>query len=138
MDVVAVGFENGEIHILNLLYNETLTKFTQTGGAIKSLSFSSATDMEVSLLASIVEGSPEVVLWDLNKKAIYAKMPVVHSGKPINDVQFLANEPVIVTSSHEGNSLKMWLFENGNVTPRLLRQRSGHASQPCKIRFYGG
>ena len=138
MDVVAVGCEDGDIHVINLLYNEKLAKFRQTGGSIKSLTFSSATDMEASLLASIVEGSPEVVLWDLNKKTIYAKMENVHSGKPISDVQFLANEPVIVTSSHEGNSLKMWLFENGNVVPRLLRQRSGHASQPCKIRFYGG
>ena len=32
----------------------------------------------------------------------------------------------------------MWLFETGLSTPRLLRQRSGHADTPCKIRFYGG
>ena len=54
MDVVAVGFENGDIYLLNLLYNETLSKFNQIGGPIKSLAFSSATEMGVSLLSSIV------------------------------------------------------------------------------------
>ena len=48
------------------------------------------------------------------------------------------NEPVLITSSADGNSIKMWLFEKGRTEPRLLRQRSGHADQPCKIRFYGG
>lgn len=32
----------------------------------------------------------------------------------------------------------MWFFEKGLITPRLLRQRTGHAEQPHKIRFYGG
>ena len=50
----------------------------------------------------------------------------------------MPNEPVLATSSEDGNSIKMWLFEKGLIMPRLLRQRSGHAETPCKIRFYGG
>jgi U3 small nucleolar RNA-associated protein 21 len=50
----------------------------------------------------------------------------------------MPGEPVLVSSSEEGNSIKMWLFEKGLAVPRLLRQRSGHVESPCRIRFYGG
>ena len=45
---------------------------------------------------------------------------------------------MIVSSSEDGNSIKMWLFEKGLSVPRLLRQRSGHIESPSRIRFYGG
>ena len=50
----------------------------------------------------------------------------------------MPNEPIFITSSEEGNSIKMWYFEKGITVPRLLRQRSGHSDAPIKIRFYGG
>jgi U3 small nucleolar RNA-associated protein 21 len=50
----------------------------------------------------------------------------------------MSNEPVLISSSEEGNSIKMWLFEKGQAVPRLLRQRAGHAETPSRIRFYGG
>ena len=45
VDVVAVGFQGGQIAIINLLYSEILLTLDQTsdGGPIKSLSFSSDT-----------------------------------------------------------------------------------------------
>jgi len=33
----------------------------------------------------------------------------------------MANEPILISSSEEGNSIKMWFFENGQILPRLLR-----------------
>ena len=56
----------------------------------------------------------------------------------MTDIQFMSKEPVLVSSSNDGNSVKMWLFEKGLLVPRLLRQRCGHADTPMKIRFYGG
>jgi len=50
----------------------------------------------------------------------------------------MPNEPVLITSSDQGNSIKMWLLEKGLTLPRILRQRSGHAETPNRIRFYGG
>jgi len=44
----------------------------------------------------------------------------------------------LVSSSEDDNSIKMWLFEKGQSLPRLLRERSGHAEAPSKLRFYGG
>lgn len=49
-----------------------------------SLSFSSDTQsMEVSLLASVSRGADgaNVILWDMNKKKIYSRLPTAHEGK---------------------------------------------------------
>ena len=67
------------------------------------------------------------MLWDLNARKIHAIMDAPHSGKDVTHLEFLANEPVLVTSSEEDNSIKMWLFEKGQIKPRLLRERSGHS-----------
>ncbi len=48
------------------------------------------------------------------------------------------NEPILITSSDDDNSLKMWFFEKGSTQPRILKERCGHAMPPHKIRFYGG
>ncbi len=45
----------------------------------------------------------------------------------------MPNEPILITSSEEGNSIKMWYFEKGITVPRLLRQRSGHSDAPIKM-----
>ena len=70
VDIVAIGLENGEIILMNLLYNEVLLKFNQSqdGGRIKKLSFSSDLELGVSLLASVTqsENGSNVVFWDLN------------------------------------------------------------------------
>jgi U3 small nucleolar RNA-associated protein 21 len=69
VDIVAIGFSNGDILLVNLLYNEILLKFSQDSSRIKSLSFSSDTTLGVSLLASITEsseGGKNIVFWDLN------------------------------------------------------------------------
>ena len=71
VDIIAVGFENGSIILLNMLYNEVVLKFSQNqdGGRIKRMSFSSDLSLGVSLLATITEsrqGGTNVVFWDLN------------------------------------------------------------------------
>lgn len=33
----------------------------------------------------------------------------------------MQNEPILISSSEEGNSIKMWFFEKGLTVPRLLR-----------------
>ena len=36
-----------------------------------------------------------------------------HAGRAITSLEFIANEPVLVSVSEEDNSIKMWLFEKG-------------------------
>jgi len=59
VDIVAVGFDDGTIFLLNLLYNQVLLTFNQSadGGPIKRLSFSSDLSLGVSLLASVSHSS---------------------------------------------------------------------------------
>lgn len=79
-----------------------------------------------------------IALWDLNAKKIWAEMKTPHSGRNVNSISFIPNEPVLVSASEDDNSIKMWFFEKGQSEPRLLRERTGHAEAPHKIRFYGG
>ena len=119
VDVVAVGFEGGQIAIVNLLYSEILLTLDQSndGGPIKSLSFSSdTTQMQVSLLASVTKsanGGENIVFWDLNKKMISSTLKRAHSAKQVSHVKFMTGEPVLISTSDSGNSVKMWLFERG-------------------------
>ena len=80
--------------------------------------------MDVSLLASVTEsrqGGQNIVLWDLNKKMISSTLKQPHSGKQVSYVKFMPGEPVLISTSEEGNSIKMWLLEKGQAVPRLLR-----------------
>ena len=116
--------------MVNLLYDEVLFSFRHREGAVTALSFLTDSDLGLSLLASTSQGSGQVVFWDLNAKKIWCSLQAPHNGGHITHLQFIPNEPVLVSSSEEDNSIKMWLFEKGQSKPRLLKERSGHASAP--------
>jgi WD40 repeat protein len=100
---------------------------------VKSLAFSLDTSIEISLLASISSnenGGGNITLWDLNKQKVHAIVPNAHRGKPITHISFINNEPILVSSSEDDNSLKMWFFEKGVIIPRLLKERAGHSEAP--------
>jgi WD40 repeat protein len=102
------------------------------------MSFLTDTTLELSLLASTSRENGQIVLWDLNAKKIHCIMKSTHGGRPVNTLNFISGEPVLLTASDEDNSIKMWLLEKGQSQPRLLRERCGHADAPTRIRFYGG
>jgi len=136
--VVAVGCTNGSVCLLNLKLDEVLLTFTQKEGPVSSVSFLTDTRLGLSLLASTSLQSGTAVLWDLNGKKIHCELKRPHAGRAMNTVSFLSGEPVLLTSSDDDNSIKMWLLEKGQAHPRLLKERAGHAEAPTKIRFYGG
>ena len=104
-----------------------------------SISFLTDSSLGQSLMASTsLDDVGSIVLWDLNARKIKAEMSKPHSGRDISHLSFIANEPVLISASEDDNSLKMWFFEKGQLKPRLLRERSGHAEAPNMIRFYGG
>ena len=137
VDVVAIGCSNGTISLINLKFDSLLLTFTQKEGPVTSLTFLTDTRLDISLLASTSLHSGSSVLWDLNGKKIHCQIKP-HSGKPINSLCFLSGEPVLLTTSDDDNSIKMWLLEKGQSQPRLLKERTGHSEAPQRIRFYGG
>ena len=138
INTVAIGYSDGEIQLANLQTDQVLFTFKQTEGSIKGLTFSSDSTMGVSLLASVSGEGSSITLWDLNKQKIYSLIQVPHSGRGISTVQFMPNEPILISASDDDNSLKMWFFEKGTTQPRILKERCGHAETPHRIRFYGG
>ncbi|KAG9135364.1 hypothetical protein Leryth_007141 [Lithospermum erythrorhizon] len=131
VDVVAVGCSDGTIHVHNLLSNEEIMTFTHsTRGAVTALSFS--TDGQ-PLLAS--GGSSGVIsIWNLEKRRLQSVIREAHDNSIVS-LHFLANEPVLMSSSAD-NSIKMWVFDTTDGDPRLLRFRSGHSAPPQCIKFY--
>lgn len=136
VNVVACGLVDGRIVLLNLLYDEVLFTYTMRDGRVNQISFLTDTRLGLSLMAT--SSTSTVVLWDLNQHKIWHEMQKPHAGRDITSLEFLPGEPVLITASEEDNSIKMWLFEKGQSEPRLLRERSGHAEPPTRIRFYGG
>ena len=113
IDIVAVGCADGTIHLVNLLYDEVLFTFTQKEGSITAISFLTDSTLGLSLMASSCQASGRIVFWDLNARKIWSEMETPHSGRAINSLSFISNEPVLVSASEDDNSLKMWLFEKG-------------------------
>ena len=145
VDIVAVGLESGDILVVNLKKDKIIANFSQDS-PVKSLSFSTDPSLEKSLLVTCTTDG-NIIFWDLNEKKIHSVVQKAHNSKPIDKVEFLHNEPIVVSSSGEDNSVKMWLFDvdrtnmmhnsGSNIAPRLLKERSGHSDTPNKLKFYG-
>ena len=138
VDVMAVGCQDGTINLVNLLYDEVLFTFNHREGGVQSISFLTDSALGLSLMASTTHETGSIIFWDLNARKIHAEMVSPHSGHDVTHLSFIPNEPVLVSASEDDNSIKMWFFEKGQLKPRLLRERSGHAEAPHMIRFYGG
>lgn len=78
-------------------------------------------------MASTSQDTASIIFWDLNGQKILAEMKSPHADHDTTHMCFIPNEPVLVSSSDEDNSIKMWLFEKGQMKPRLLRERTGHS-----------
>ena len=135
VDIVAIGLASGRVIVTNIKTDKVLYIY-EAGTKITSLSFSSGeSGMEYGLLAaSTVSG--DIVFWDLNAKKVHCTIKG-HNGKSIDKAFFAPGEPILLSSSGEGNSLKMWVFEKGQMKPRLLRSREGADKPANYVRFYG-
>jgi U3 small nucleolar RNA-associated protein 21 len=99
--------------MVNLLYDEVLFSFKHREGAVKSISFLTDSGLELSLMASTCYHSGAITLWDLNAKKIWAVMPAPHGTRDVTHLDFMQNEPILVSASEDDNSIKMWHFEKG-------------------------
>lgn len=151
-DVIAVGFSSGDILLMNLKLDIVLFSFKQDGGQVTSLSF--RTDPAAQNQPFMVSGTTDgrIHVWNLgrssdrdlvnsgsNSKVVRRLehiMSEAHCGL-VSKICFLHGEPIMISMSHD-NSLKMWIFDNSDGAPRLLRCRQGHFAPSHRIRFYGG
>ena len=147
VDTMAVGTEQGAVHLVNLRLDRLLFTVSQKS-AVQSISFrtdSSALQYQIAPMAvGTADGS--IVVWDLSpsddddddgpsKRNILCEMKDVHLGG-IAKLEYLPQEPLLISSGLVSNSIKIHIFDNPDHSGRILRQRAGHAMGPPKLVKY--
>ena len=98
------------------------------------------------VMATSTPASGDITFWDLNKGGrVMGVLRSAHNPPSfdgsivrggVSKVEFLAGQPVIVTSGRD-NSLKTWIFDETPFSPipRILHSRSGHAGPVNCLQF---
>jgi U3 small nucleolar RNA-associated protein 21 len=134
VDFICIGFSSGKLKLFNLLDDKIKQEFSMES-KILSITFSSSEQIGTSLLASS-DISGKIAIWDLNRNEIQYVLNCKNHYN-FNCVKFINNEPILMSTSGDDNSIKLFLFERESKIPKLLKQRKGHNQNPHLIRFYG-
>ena len=68
------------------------------------------------------------------QRTLLCQMEHAHRGG-VSHLEYLPQEPLLLSSGVKSNSLIMHIFDNPNHTGRILRQRVGHVAPPGVIRY---
>ena len=129
IDVIALGFMDGTIILHNIRLDKVVMKFRQSS-RVTCIAF--RTDGEHIMATASNTG--DIVLWDLIEKRLAYSMNSVHKGS-IQTCFFYHGMSLLLTSGTD-NSVKQWLFDSMDNSPRLLKSRSGHEKTPTEVAFY--
>ena len=133
IDIISISFSDGDIFLFNIKKNKIILKLNSQY-KITSMAFSSCNSMSHSLLVTGCDNGI-VNIWDLNKKSIHYTLN--NDFTNISNILFLPEEPIMVITSENDNSIKMYKFEKNTSVPQLLKFRVGHTSSPLHLKFYG-
>lgn len=137
VDVVSIGLADGRLMVHHLQLDQRVLDFKQDQqSGITAMSF--RTDAGASTTPLVVSGSKsgDIAVWNLQTKRLESMITGAHDGAVVS-LQFLANEPLLLSSGTD-NSIKLWIFDHLNGgTARLLKSREGHHAPPTRIRYYG-
>ena len=145
VDTVAVGCDSGRVHLVNLRHDKRLFGLKHDS-PVTSLSFRtdvSALRYDIAPLAvGRLDGT--VTIWDLAPpsdddddtmgRTVLCEMTMLHPGG-VSGLQFLPQEPVLVSTGRTSNSVLMHVFDNPDHSGRLWKCRKGHISPPQCIRY---
>ncbi|KAJ3268605.1 hypothetical protein HDV01_002543 [Terramyces sp. JEL0728] len=129
IDVVAVGLLDGTIILHNIKMDKEVMRFNQEG-KVTSITF--RTDGHTIMATGSMNG--DLALWDLGEKRLVHLMAHCHLSS-IHTCFFFNGMPLLVTAGSD-NSIKQWIFDSLDGTPRLLKSRSGHFKPPSSIKYY--
>ncbi|KAI1450333.1 WD domain-containing protein [Annulohypoxylon stygium] len=154
LSLMAIAYAEGPLVIQNVLTDKKVLEVNAGTEDAPVTSISFRTDgvgagqdgRKDGVMATATEFSGDVTFWDLNKGGRImgilrsAHNPPTQEGASIrggvSKVEFLAGQPVIVTSGRD-NSLKTWIFDETPFSPipRILHTRSGHAAPVTCLKF---
>lgn len=154
ISLLAIAYSEGPLTIHDVRTDKAIIQLNggQSGGAISSISFrtddigAGEDGRKPGVMATAGLENGDVTFWDLNGGGrVMGVLRGAHNprsnagamvGGGISKVEFLAGQPVIVTSGLD-NSLKTWVFDETpfSAIPRILHSRSGHAAPVTKLLF---
>jgi len=133
VDVVAIGYNNGQIRLHNLRYDETLVMFTQDfNGPITSISF------RLDNIPHMATGSStgHICIWNLDTCHLISQVRQAHKQCAIAALHYLPGEPLLISNGSD-NALREWIFDMPDgQSCRLYRERCGHWKSPRCVRFH--
>lgn len=156
LDTLAVGTSKGQVHLVNIRQDVllfTLRHFTARGEptCITSMSFrtdGAALQYGIAPLA-VGRADGTISVWDLTPpesdddevdqlpsgRTLLCEMERVHYPGGVHTIQYLPQEPLLLSTGTHSNSIKMHIFDNPDHSGRILRQRNGHTAPPKYIRY---
>lgn len=154
LSVLAISYADGTLILHNVLTDKTLLRVSAGTEDAPVTSIAFRTDglgagqdgRKDGVMATAAQLSGDITFWDLNEGGRVmgvlrsAHNPPAHEGilvrGGVSKVEFLAGQPVIVTSGRD-NSLKTWIFDETPFSPipRILHSRSGHAAPVSCLQF---
>ncbi|RYP25098.1 hypothetical protein DL767_008493 [Monosporascus sp. MG133] len=154
LSLLAISYADGTLIIHNVLTDKTVLQISAGTEDTPVTSIAFRTDglgagqdgRKDGVMATATQLSGDVTFWDLNGGGRVmgvlrsAHNPPAQEGPSIrggvSKVEFLAGQPVIVTSGRD-NSLKTWIFDESpfSPVPRVLHSRSGHAAPVSCLQF---
>lgn len=132
LDMVAVGYANGRITLLNAREDRVIVEFEQAQGRITALAFRTGSSAPANLVSCAPDGS--FVTWDLEKRRAHHTLEGAHNAA-ITSAKFLPDQPVLLTNGRD-NSIRMWIYDTADGFPRLLRSRCGCPGPVRRMSFY--
>ncbi|CAF0776409.1 unnamed protein product [Adineta steineri] len=133
VDVIAIGYNNGQIRLHNLRYDETLVTFTQDfNGPITSIAF------RLDNVPHMATGSSagHICIWNLDTCHLISQMRNAHKQCAIAALHYIPGEPLLISNGND-NALREWIFDMPDgQSCRLYRERCGHSKSPRCVRFH--
>ncbi|KAL3912292.1 MAG: hypothetical protein SGILL_006941, partial [Bacillariaceae sp.] len=161
IDTIAVGNSKGTVHLVNTRYDKLLfslghqSKQGKRPPRITSMSFrndGSALKYGIAPLA-VGRSDGTITVWDLSPpdeddddgvfgdkstgmgRTVLCELDRVHYPGGVHKLQYLPQEPLLVSTGTRSNALLMHIFDNPDHSGRILRQRRGHTAPPKCIRY---
>ncbi|KIY00840.1 uncharacterized protein Z520_03506 [Fonsecaea multimorphosa CBS 102226] len=149
--LLAIAYADGSLNITDVEADEQVLELRLANSKKPVTSITFRTDgmgagddgRKEGIMATSSTESGDITLWDLNRGGkVVGVVRGAHEtsslgqGTGVNKVEFLAGQPVLVSSGLD-NALKSWVFDQNPLSPipRLLHSRSGHAASITRLMF---
>jgi U3 small nucleolar RNA-associated protein 21 len=152
IDTIAVGTSKGMVHLINTRLDRLLFSLrhaSKDGKPTRITSMSFRTDGSALQygIAPMAVGRADgtITIWDLTPgddeeetplgRTLLCEMEQVHYPGGVHKLQYMPQEPLLLSTGTNSNSMLMHIFDSPDHSGRILRQRKGHTSSPKHIRY---